>query len=536
MLKYSQYSLIASMRLAIRLYCEYLSIVLPYFLGGARRGTGELYVGNKLVELWFEGQVTLHGGSAEDLGAARGLADPHPDASVREEEHEEEPEHEQRRANPAPHRSRVAGHDQPGELAGALEGVGHSGDRRRLALVDDLGGDRSIRPVLVDLKLDLPRLDVGVRLSGGCHDDVDVQPIGLHVELTDAVLAVVGLPLKRRGVGVEGLACGVGDLHRRGRAEERLVERDAVPRQWVVDPYRLPVDRNAVLVHHKVARVVTWGAVRVVGVVERLRLDRQPGPVTDLNLRTHWSDELGVLEARRRAEEEAQQDDDEADVGHDGSEGTPAEAVGIQVQSVVVRVGDRPEAVGLQHLAYVVHGLVGFGWHEDGRTQGRMGEERVPHAGTGVERDLPQARRPVDRAGQDARGQQNHDRLEPDRREDGEEAEPVKDGRPPAVLGMYRGDPACVGGRVGGQPGRRLGQQGADQRQQSQSEDQHQPGAHRDEEAPEPVQDVRGGDGGAAVEIVEAVERLAVTGLGGAGADVLAHVNSLLRYRSWVGH
>src|SRR5665811_121644 len=109
------------MRLAIRLYCEYLSIVLPYFLGGARRGTGELYVGNKLVELWLECHVTLHGGSAEDLAAARGLADPHPHATVREEEHEEETEHEQRRANPDPHRSRVAGNAQPGELASALE-------------------------------------------------------------------------------------------------------------------------------------------------------------------------------------------------------------------------------------------------------------------------------------------------------------------------------------------------------------------------------------------------------------------------------
>src|SRR5450756_576481 len=183
------------MRLAIRLYWEYLSIVLPYFLGGARRGTGELYVGHELVELPFERHVTLHGGSTEDLGAARCLADPYPHATVREEEDEEESEHEQRRANPYPHRSRVVGHDQAGVLTGALEGVGHAGDRRRLALVNDLGGDRSIRPVLVDLKLDLPGLDVRVGLAGGCHDDVDAQPVCLHVELADAVLAVIGLPL-----------------------------------------------------------------------------------------------------------------------------------------------------------------------------------------------------------------------------------------------------------------------------------------------------------------------------------------------------
>src|SRR5450756_2117020 len=104
------------MRLAIRLYWEYLSIVLPYFLGGARRGTGELYVGHELVELWLEGHVTLHGGSAEDLGAARCLADPYPHATVREEEDEEESEHEQRRANPDEGCSGVARHDQAGVL------------------------------------------------------------------------------------------------------------------------------------------------------------------------------------------------------------------------------------------------------------------------------------------------------------------------------------------------------------------------------------------------------------------------------------
>src|SRR5680860_696808 len=313
------------MRLAIRLYWEYLSIVLPCLLGGARRGTGKLDVGHYLVELRFERHVTLHGGSAEDLAAARCPADPHPHPTVREEEDHEETEHEQRRADPGEYRSRVAGRRQPGVLAGAFEGVAQTGDRRRLALVHDLGRDGRVLPVLVDLELDLSRLDVRVGSAGGRHDDVDAQPFALHIELADAVRAVVGLPLQRRGVGVEGLPGGVSDLHRSSSAEERLVERDSVPRQWVVDPHRLPVDLRAVLVYDKVARVVTRGAVRVVGVVEGLCLDRQPGLVTDLNLRAHGNDKLVVLEARRRAEEEAQQDDDEAEVGYDGSEGTPAE-------------------------------------------------------------------------------------------------------------------------------------------------------------------------------------------------------------------
>src|SRR5665811_246161 len=173
------------MRLAIRLYCEYLSIVLPYFLGGARRGTGELYVGDHPVELPFERHVTLHGGSAEDLGAARGLADPHPHATVREEEDHIEPEHEQCRANPDQRCPGVAGNTQPGVLTGPLEGVGQTGDHRGLALVHDLGRDRGIPPVLLDLKLDLARLDVRVDLAGGHIDDIDTEPFALDVELAD---------------------------------------------------------------------------------------------------------------------------------------------------------------------------------------------------------------------------------------------------------------------------------------------------------------------------------------------------------------
>src|SRR5665647_1739975 len=315
------------MRLAIRLYCEYLSIVLPCFFSGTRRGAGKLDIGDYPVELPFERHVTLHGGSAEDLSAARCLADPHPHATVREEEDHIESEHEQRRAKPDEGCSGVARHDQTGVLTGALEGVAQTGDCRRLALVNDLGGDGCVLPVLVNLELDLPRLDVRVDLAGGHVDNVDSQPLALEVELADAVLAVVGLPLQRSSVGVEGLAGGVGDLHRRSLAEERLEERDAVPLHGVVDSYRLSVDLSAVLVHHKVARVVTRGTVRVVGVVERHCLDREPGPVADLDRRAHGNDELGVLEAGSRADEEPHEDDDEAQVRYDGSEGTPAEPV-----------------------------------------------------------------------------------------------------------------------------------------------------------------------------------------------------------------
>src|SRR5450759_530414 len=368
------------MRPAIRLYWEYLSIVLPYFWGGARRGTGALDVGDQLVELRLERHVTLQGGSAEDLAAAGCLADPHPHATVREEEHEDEPDHQQRGANPDEGCSGVARHDQPGELTGAFEGVAQAGDRRRLALVHDLGRDGVFLSVLVNLELQLPCLDVRVCLAGGHIDDVDTQPFALDVELADAVRAVVGLPLQRRGIVVEGLAGAVGDLYRRGLAEERLEERDAVALHGVVDSDCLPVDLGSVLVQDEVARVVTWGAVGVVGVVERHCLDRQPGPVADLDRRAHGNDELVVPESGGLAEEETQEDDHEAQVRDDGSEGTPAEPVGIEVQPVIVRVGDGPEAAGSQDLAYVVHRLVGFGRYENARSQGRMREERLAHA------------------------------------------------------------------------------------------------------------------------------------------------------------
>src|ERR1019366_7620453 len=144
------------MRPAMRAYWDKLSIVLPhfavpYFLGIARRrGVGELDVGDQLVELWFEGEVALHGGCAEDLAAARCLADPHPDAAVWEEEDEDEADHQQGRAHPDEVHSRVMGHDQAGELAGALEGVVQTGDGRRLALVHDLGTERVFLSGLVD--------------------------------------------------------------------------------------------------------------------------------------------------------------------------------------------------------------------------------------------------------------------------------------------------------------------------------------------------------------------------------------------------
>src|SRR5665648_452048 len=126
-----------SSRLATRLYVDNCiasvgsSIVLPYSLGGARRGAGELDVGDQLVELWLERHITLHGGGAADLAAPGCLAGPHPHATVREEEDEEEPEHQQHRAHPDEVRSGVIGHDQAGERTSALEGVGHAGDRRR---------------------------------------------------------------------------------------------------------------------------------------------------------------------------------------------------------------------------------------------------------------------------------------------------------------------------------------------------------------------------------------------------------------------
>src|SRR5450631_252155 len=135
------------MRPAIRLYWDKLSIVLPCFLGGARRGTGELDVGDHLVEHRFEGQVTLHRGSAEDLAADRCLAYPHPYATVREEEDQQESDHQQDRAHPDEVHSRVMGHDQPSERLSALEGVAQAGNRRRLALVYDLGRNGICLPV-----------------------------------------------------------------------------------------------------------------------------------------------------------------------------------------------------------------------------------------------------------------------------------------------------------------------------------------------------------------------------------------------------
>src|SRR5450759_3774412 len=346
------------MRPAIRLYCDSSSIVAAYLLGGLRRDCGELDVGDDLMEPWLERRVTSHRGGEEELASSLRLAHPQPDATVREEEDHEEPEDQQGRTDPDEDRSGVLGHDQTGELSGALEGVRQAGDRGRLTLVHDLGAEGRVRAGLVDLELQLPRLDVGVRLAGGHVDDVDGQPFALDVELADALLSVVGLPLQRRGVAVEGLARAVRDLYRCGLAEERLEERDAVPAHGVVDSYRLPINLGTVLVQDEVARVVTWGAVGVVRVVEGHRFDRQPGPVADLNRGAHGNDELGVLEAGGRSDEETHENQDEAQVRHNGSEGTPTEPVGIQVDFTLTGVGDRAEAVGLQDRAHLLLSLI----------------------------------------------------------------------------------------------------------------------------------------------------------------------------------
>ena len=156
--------------------------------------------------------------------------------------------------------------------------------------------------------------------------------------------------------------------------------------------------------------------------------------MADLFLLADCGGELRFIEAGGRTDEHSQKDDHEAQVGDDGPEGTPAEPVGIQVEPAVLRVDDGPVAVGLQNLAYLLHRRVWIGRNEDVRFQGGVGEERLAHPGAWVEGHLPQARRPVDRAGKDARRQKDGDSLEQDRGEDGEEAEGIEDGCPATEL------------------------------------------------------------------------------------------------------
>ncbi len=171
-----------------------------------------------------------------DDGAAVGAAhDACPDPLVRDHEADHEAGEQEERADPDQGDARIARHVEAGELALALEGHGQVADLRRLALVDHLGVREGALPAGVDADPDLAGLDLGVRAPARPGDLGVVARAGDGEDPELAtLLRLVGERHARRLQ--DDVPVLVLDGHGGGGAEERLVERQAVVAERVVDP------------------------------------------------------------------------------------------------------------------------------------------------------------------------------------------------------------------------------------------------------------------------------------------------------------
>ena len=92
--------------------------------------------------------------------------------------------------------------------------------------------------------------------------------------------------------------------------------------------------------------------------MERQGSHRETGAVPDLNRRSDGCHEGAHLEAEGRGHDEAGEDHHERQVGDHRAEGTPAEAVAVQVRATLAAGRDDPEALGAQAGADASRGVL----------------------------------------------------------------------------------------------------------------------------------------------------------------------------------
>ena len=207
---------------------------------------------------------------------------------------------------------------------------------------------------LVDLQLHLSRLNIRVRLARGSANDVDAQPLVLHIELTNGVTLVLGAPHQGHSLFEDSPAGAVPDRDHSGDPKEGLVDGEAAPIHRMVDPNRLCGNLRAILVQDKFAGVILRCTVRIVGICEGLCFNRKPSPFTKGHSRAHCYRDLGVLKSGGGGDEDAKDNDHETDMGNGGPERSPTEPIGVEVEGVIARVGAGSEAVRGKDLSHLL--------------------------------------------------------------------------------------------------------------------------------------------------------------------------------------
>ncbi len=226
-------------------------------------------------------------------------------------------------------------------------------------------------------------------------------------------------------------------------------------------------------------RVVLVGEVDQLDGQARFPGDRESGALGDRELR--------VAIAEQRPGDGAHQDDHDGEVGDQARPGCPAVAVRVDVDRAVVG-GEGAVAPALEHA---LHDRLRLGRRvpdDDGLVLRGVLEERRAHVNARLGGRPPDARDPVDGAGDQADRQPRHQDAEQERVEDLEQLEGVQDPGPAAVLRPDLVQPAGLRGRVVDDARRRLDHERADDAQRGDGQHQDHGHAHRGQEVPQAFQ------------------------------------------------
>ena len=180
------------------------------------------------------------------------------------------------------------------------------------------------------------------------------------------------------------------------------------------------------------------------------------------------------LDAPGGGDDERAQDEDEGRVRQDGADARARVAVGVEAVLGVAVIRDHPPAGASQGLAGLLQGAVDPVGAGDARAVAGLVEEPGGDMHPGLLLPLDQLGDAVDRAGDDAQGEQRDHHVEADGCEDVEEAQRVEGRRHLAERGAPGIEERLLGPRVGQDLLRRLRQERADEGVDGEQEDDRQ--------------------------------------------------------------